>query len=159
MNGISLLPDFYCFILECRLTVLHLRSFVLRAYLICIHSDPRQFELLLSTVYRPFNVYCIHLGTKPPLHLHTSKKSENFRPHLPFSFLPYLCSFSLTSTPSLLPPPLLSYIYSISCTSPPSPFPSIPSSDLFSFSHTSAFSPLPMFLLHYACLFLYLFSF
>ncbi|XP_023339349.1 beta-1,3-galactosyl-O-glycosyl-glycoprotein beta-1,6-N-acetylglucosaminyltransferase 4 isoform X2 [Eurytemora carolleeae] len=31
------------------------------AFAIQVYSDPRQFELLLSTIYKPYHTYCIHL--------------------------------------------------------------------------------------------------
>ncbi|XP_078000547.1 beta-1,3-galactosyl-O-glycosyl-glycoprotein beta-1,6-N-acetylglucosaminyltransferase-like [Glandiceps talaboti] len=42
------------------------------AFSIVMHKSVHQVEQLLRTIYRPHNVYCIHVDKKSPLQLHTA---------------------------------------------------------------------------------------
>ncbi|XP_070580626.1 beta-1,3-galactosyl-O-glycosyl-glycoprotein beta-1,6-N-acetylglucosaminyltransferase-like [Ptychodera flava] len=45
------------------------------AYGIYMYKSVRQVELLLRTIYRPHNVYCIHIDRKASLHVHKSMRA------------------------------------------------------------------------------------
>ncbi|XP_078000545.1 beta-1,3-galactosyl-O-glycosyl-glycoprotein beta-1,6-N-acetylglucosaminyltransferase-like [Glandiceps talaboti] len=45
------------------------------AFSIMIHTSAHQVEQLLRTIYRPHNIYCIHIDKKAPSELHTAMKA------------------------------------------------------------------------------------
>lgn len=44
------------------------------AYSILVYKSPEQFELFLRAIYRPQNVYCVHMDMKTPLNVFTGYK-------------------------------------------------------------------------------------